>query len=227
MTESGAGVKVATRNVWQEATIESITVQTPTVKSFVLRPKSWPSFIAGQHIDVRLTAPDGYEAHRSYSITSAPETVGILEIAIERLSEGEVSPYFHDVAIVGDTVEVRGPFTEHFIWRENEHGVTLLIGGGSGIAPLMSMLRHRAYIQGARSMTVVYSARSWGDVIFRDELLQQETQQPELQLFLALTRDATRTLNERNANFRQRLDQSILQVIIASMPVPPTTCFVC
>ncbi|MEP6766951.1 MAG: ferredoxin reductase [Gemmatimonadaceae bacterium] len=214
-------------NEWQEATIESIVVQTPTVKSFLLRPKHWPHFIAGQHIDVRLTAPDGYEAHRSYSISSSPDTVGTIELAIERLTDGEVSPYFHDVAIVGDTVDVRGPFTEHFIWRENHDGQTLLVGGGSGIAPLVSMLRHRATIAKAPAMSIVYSARSWSDVIFRDELLSHEKQQSGLKMFFVLTRDATAGAVVRNADFNRRVDNEILTSILGAIGYKPDTCFVC
>ena len=212
---------------WQVATIESIVVQTPTVKSFVLRPRHWPHFLAGQHLDVRLTALDGYEAHRSYSITSSPETIGTVELAIERLNDGEVSPYFHDVAIVGDAVEVRGPFTEHFVWHEHQDGATLLVGGGAGVAPLMSMLRHRASLTGTPPMTLVYSARTWADVIFRDELLRHETQQTNLKLCFVLTRDAKTNAPSRPADFDRRIDASILRTITHAWPRPPDTCFVC
>ena len=102
-------------NLWQDAVIEQIEVATPTVKTFVLRPQTWRAFLPGQHIDVRLTAPDGYEAHRSYSIASAPDDSGMFQLAIEVLERGEVSPYFHEVAAIGDTIEVRGPFTTHFV----------------------------------------------------------------------------------------------------------------
>ncbi|MEP6765912.1 MAG: ferredoxin reductase [Gemmatimonadaceae bacterium] len=228
MTDANADTNTEfSHNEWQEATIESIVVQTPTVKTFVLRPRHWPSFLAGQHIDVRLTAPDGYEAHRSYSISSAPEIVGTIELAIERLTDGEVSPYFHDVAIIGDAVEVRGPFTVHFVWRENQDGQTLLIGGGSGIAPLVSMLRHRATVANAPAMSIVYSARSWADVIFRDELLQHERQQSGLRIFFVLTRDATSGAVARNADFDRRVDGEILTSILAAIGYKPDTCFVC
>ncbi|MBC8086769.1 MAG: oxidoreductase, partial [Phycisphaerae bacterium] len=157
---------------WQEATIEAVKVETLTVKSFVLRPRTFHPFCAGQHVEVRLTAPDGYQAHRSYSICSSPHVKGTIELAIEELPTGEVSPYFHEVAQIGDVVETRGPFTTHFAWRPEEHGEVLLIGGGSGVAPLMSMVRLRAALSHAPPMTLVYSARSWRDVIFREELLQ-------------------------------------------------------
>ena len=99
--------------------------------------------VAGQHVDVRLTAPDGYQAQRSYSIASAPGAPTI-ELAIERLDDGEVSPYFHEVARPGDSVEIRGPIGGHFVWRSDDGGPLLLVGGGSGVVPLMAMLRHRA-----------------------------------------------------------------------------------
>ncbi|MEP6781408.1 MAG: ferredoxin reductase [Gemmatimonadaceae bacterium] len=226
MTEANSSMDFS-HNEWQPATIDSIVVQTPTVKTFVLRPEHWPHFFAGQHIDLRLTAPDGYEAQRSYSISSSPETVGTIELAIERLTDGEVSPYFHDVAAVGDAIEVRGPFTEHFIWRENHDGQTLLVGGGSGIAPLVSMLRHRAAIANAPAMTIVYSARSWADVIFRDELLQHEKNQSRLKMFFVLTRDAISGAPRRNADFTRRIDNEILAAILTSISYKPDTCFVC
>ena len=117
---------------WQEAVIERIVVQTVRVKSVFLRPRSWRSFRAGQHLDVRLTAPDGYQAQRSYSVASAPGLAGLYELVVERLEDGEVSPFFHDVAEVGDAVEIRGPFGGHFVWGPEDGGPLLLVGGGSG-----------------------------------------------------------------------------------------------
>ena len=117
---------------------------TPRVKGFVLRPAGGAPFVAGQHLDIRLTAPDGYQAQRSYSVTSAPEREGVYEVVVDLLPDGEVSPYFHEVAAVGDTIEIRGPFGGHFAWSAADGGPLLLVGGGSGVAPLMSMLRHRA-----------------------------------------------------------------------------------
>src|SRR5262245_34276907 len=134
---------LATKLLWQEARVVRIDLQTPTVKSFHLRPETWPGFAAGQHVDVRLTAPDGYQAQRSYSIGSAPEAPEI-ELVIERLAAGEVSPFFHESVAVGDTIEIRGPIGGHFVWRSDDGGPLLLVGGGSGIVPLMSILRHRA-----------------------------------------------------------------------------------
>lgn len=121
--------------------MNSITEETPTVKSFRLELPMWVPHVPGQHYDVRLTAPDGYTAQRSYSIASSPLDEGGIELTIDRLDEGEVSPYFNDVVEVGDQVEVRGPFASHFVWCGESP--VLLIGGGSGVVPLMAILRHR------------------------------------------------------------------------------------
>jgi ferredoxin-NADP reductase len=124
--------------------------------------------LPGQHYDVRLTAPDGYVAQRSYSIASSPLDEGEIELTIDRLEDGEVSPYFHDVVEVGDQVEVRGPFTSYFVWRGEQPVV--LLGGGSGVVPLMAMLRHRRRTMPELPMRLVYSVRSAEDVIYSDEL---------------------------------------------------------
>lgn len=212
---------------WQAATIEAIRVQTPTVKSFVLRPGDARPFFAGQHVDVRLTAEDGYEAHRSYSICSSPHVKGTIELAIEELPTGEVSPYFHEVAQVGDVVDVRGPFTTHFAWQPDEHGEVLLLGGGSGVAPLMSMVRLHAALAEPPRMTLVYSARSWSDVIFRDELLQLRQTRTTLRVVFAITRDITEAPDGLVADFSHRLDQSAIQKLLHENGGMPNTCFVC
>ena len=206
---------------WQEATIVTISSFTTAIRRVVLRPHSWRRFLPGQHIDLRLTAPDGYQARRSYSITSAPETEGTFEIAIERLPDGEVSPYFHDVAEVGDPIEISGPFAEHFVWRSEQPGGVLLIGGGSGVAPLLSMLRHRAFIPNAAPMTLLYSARTWDDVIVREELLAHEATQHNLRVVFCLTRDTAR----RTVDFSHRIDAEILQTTLATLS--PQLTFVC
>jgi len=153
---------------WQQAAIERIVVQTPRVKSFFLRTPI-ERHVAGQHLDVRLTAEDGYHAQRAYSIASAPGDA--IELAIEELAEGEVSPYFHEVAQPGDTFEVRGPLGGHFVWNASDGGPVLLVGGGSGVAPLMAMARERNRAAPRVPMLLVYSSRTWEDVIFRDELV--------------------------------------------------------
>ncbi len=153
---------------WQIATVSSIKPETPSVKSFRLKLPMWVPHCPGQHYDVRLTAPDGYRAQRSYSVASSPLDVGEIELTIDRLAEGEVSPYFHDVLVEGDMVEVRGPFASYFVWR-GEHPA-LLVGGGSGVVPLMAMLRHRRRTMPELPMRLVYSVRNADDVIYADEL---------------------------------------------------------
>ncbi|HEX2054329.1 MAG TPA: ferredoxin reductase [Actinomycetota bacterium] len=153
---------------WQIATVTSVKVETPTVKSFRLSLPAWQPHLPGQHYDVRLTAPDGYRAQRSYSVASSPLDVGEIELTIDRLPEGEVSAYFHDVVRKGDRVEVRGPFASRFVWRGETPA--LLVGGGSGVVPLMSMLRHRRRTAPDRPMRLLYSVRTEADVIYAGEL---------------------------------------------------------
>jgi ferredoxin-NADP reductase len=153
---------------WQIATVTSVKRETPQVKSFRLQVPMWMPHLPGQHYDVRLTAPDGYQAQRSYSIASSPLDEGEIELTIDRLADGKVSPYFHDVVEKGDQVEVRGPFTSYFVWRGEQP--VLLVGGGSGVVPLMAILRHRRRTMPDVPMRLVYSVRSAEDVIYGDEL---------------------------------------------------------
>ena len=153
---------------WQIGTVTSIKPETPRVKSFRIALPMWMEHLPGQHYEVRLTAPDGYRAQRSYSIASSPLDAGGIELTIDRLEDGEVSPYFRDVLVEGDEVEVRGPFTSYFVWR-GERPV-LLVGGGSGVVPLMSMLRHRRLTMPDLPMRLLYSVRHADDVIYADEL---------------------------------------------------------
>jgi ferredoxin-NADP reductase len=148
--------------------VRSIQRETPRVKSFRIALPMWIEHLPGQHYEVRLTAPDGYRAQRSYSIASSPLDEGEVELTIDRLEDGEVSPYFHDVIEVGDQVELRGPFTSYFVWRGESP--VLLLGGGSGVVPLMSMLRHRRRTTPQLPMRLLYSVRSPEDVIYADEL---------------------------------------------------------
>ncbi|MCX5513672.1 FAD-binding oxidoreductase [Kaistia algarum] len=177
---------------WQSAVVEAIEAQTPTVKSFRLRPERWGGFRAGQHVDVRLTAPDGYSAQRSYSIGSAPDGSGTIELAIEEMRNGEVSPFFHEVVEVGDTIELRGPIGGHFIWDVSIGGPILLIGGGSGLVPLMSMLRHRAIVAPEIPAVLIYSARRYDDLIWREELFHRRDKDRNFRLIVNLTRESAR-----------------------------------
>jgi ferredoxin-NADP reductase len=138
------------------------------VKSFRIELPMWMPHLPGQHYDVRLTAPDGYRAQRSYSIASSPLDEGEIELTVDLLEDGEVSPYLHDVVVEGDQIEVRGPFASYFVWRGEKP--VLLVGGGSGVVPLMAILRHRRRTMPELPMRLVYSVRTADDVIYADEL---------------------------------------------------------
>jgi ferredoxin-NADP reductase len=156
------------RLTWLAAEVAGGKWETPRVKTLALTVPGWAGHRAGQHLDVRLTAEDGYQAERSYSIASAPGEP--LALTVERLDDGEVSPYLVDEAREGDGFEVRGPIGGYFVWEPDDPAPVLLVGGGSGVAPLMSMARSRARAGGSAPMRLLYSSRSFDDVIYRDEL---------------------------------------------------------
>jgi ferredoxin-NADP reductase len=153
---------------WQIGTVTSVKRETPRVKTFRIALPMWMPHLPGQHYDIRLTAPDGYSAQRSYSIASSPLDEGEVELTIDLLDDGEVSPYFHEVVDEGDQVELRGPFTSYFVWRGESPVV--LVGGGSGVCPLMAMLRHKRRTMPELDMRLVYSVRYPDDVIYADEI---------------------------------------------------------
>ncbi len=196
---------------WQVGTVTQIKPETPRVKSFRIALPMWVEHLPGQHYDVRLTAPDGYQAERSYSIASSPRDVGEIELTIDRLEDGEVSPYFHDMVQEGDEVEVRGPFTSYFVWR-GERPV-LLVGGGSGVVPLMCMLRHRRLTMPQLPMRLVYSVRHAEDVIYADEL--------DADAVVTFTRDAPEGWKGHTGHIDAPL------IAEASSSFVPGTAFVC
>jgi ferredoxin-NADP reductase len=149
--------------------VAEVVEETPRTRTIVLEPPDWPGHRAGQHVDVRLTAPDGYQAQRSYSIASAPEEER-LSITVERLHDGEVSTYLVDELRAGDGLELRGPIGGYFVWEAADGGPLLLIAGGSGVVPLMAMARHRSSAGSRVPARLVYSSRSFEDVIYREEL---------------------------------------------------------
>ena len=173
---------------WQIATVTGLKSETARVKTITLALPAWTPHRAGQHYDVRLTAPDGYQAQRSYSVASAPEQAGAIELTVERLEEGEVSPYLHDVLVVGDQIEVRGPIGGYFVWEAGMGGPLLLIAGGSGIVPLMAMLRHRVAVASHVPTRLLYSSRTPEDVIYRAELEQLAAAGTGLDVIHTLTR---------------------------------------
>jgi ferredoxin-NADP reductase len=163
------GAALLGRLTWQLAEVVDVVAETARVKTVALDVPDWPGHRAGQHVDVRLTAEDGYQAERSYSIASAPNGTRV-ELTVERLADGEVSPYLTDELRLGDRLELRGPVGGYFVWEPKVGGPVLLVGGGSGIVPLMAMIRARAAADSDADMRLLLSSRSWGDVIYRDEL---------------------------------------------------------
>jgi ferredoxin-NADP reductase len=197
---------------WRVATVAAIMQETPRVRTLVLDLSDWPGHRAGQHVDVRLTAEDGYQTERSYSIASAPEDPQIA-LTIERLENGEVSSYLVDDLRVGDPLELRGPIGGHFAWSVRDGGPLMLVGGGSGIVPLMAMLRHRAAATEATRRDIparlLYSSRSWRELIYRDELARLADVDPTLEVVHTLTREPPPGWT----GFRHRIDAAMLTEI--------------
>jgi ferredoxin-NADP reductase len=165
-----AGAAVLGRLTWRVGTVEEIVDETPQVRTIVLDVPDWPGHRAGQHVDVRLTAEDGYRAEREYSIASAPgEPVAI---TVERLEDGEVSPYLTQELRPGDGLELRGPIGGHFVWDAENGGPLMLVAGGSGVVPLRAMVRHRRRSGSDAPVRLLYSSRTLDDVIYREELEQ-------------------------------------------------------
>ena len=174
---------------WQISTVVKVRLETSSVKTFTLALPNWVPHRAGQHYDVRLTAPDGYQTQRSYSIASSPEQKGEIELTVERLEEGEVSTYLHDVLIMGDQVELRGPIGGYFVWEASMGGPLLLVAGGSGIVPLMAMIRHWRAAGSGAPVRLLYSSRTFEDIIYRQELDQLRQDHGGLKVFHTLTRE--------------------------------------
>jgi ferredoxin-NADP reductase len=169
MPATDAAAPAMRRLVWRTAEVTEVVEETPRVRSLTLSVPGWPGHLPGQHVDIRLTGEDGYQAQRSYSVASAPETDKLM-LSVERLEAGEVSPYLAGDVRPGDRFELRGPIGGHFVWTTAVGGPLLLIAGGSGIVPLVSMLRHRAAAAAAVPAHLLYSSRTFEDIIYREEL---------------------------------------------------------
>jgi ferredoxin-NADP reductase len=173
---------------WQPATVVSIQAETPRVKSIRFMVDRWPGHLPGQHADVRLVAEDGYRAERSYSL-AAPVERGV-ELTVERLDDGEVSPFLTDHLQPGDTIQLRGPIGGHFVWSAAAaRRPLLLVGGGCGVVPLMCMLRHRRLTGSSVPAALFYSSRTRREVIYHDELAEMAHEDPQLTIRLTLTRE--------------------------------------
>ena len=205
---------------WQVGTVTETVLETPRTATLRLDVPDWPGHRAGQHVDIRLTAEDGYQAQRSYSIASAPEAERI-ELTVVRIDDGEVSPYLTTFLDVGDQLELRGPVGGWFVWDGTDATPVLLVGGGSGVVPLMAMLRHHAAIDSAALVRLVYSARDLSDVIYRDELTALADGERR-SVTVTLTREQSQTWTGR----RGRVGTELL----AEVGWPPSAapaCFVC
>ena len=209
------------RLAWQIGEVVEARPDTPRTKSLFLDVPVWEGHRAGQHVDVRLTAEDGYTAERSYSIASAPEN-GRIELIVERLDDGEVSPYLTDELRAGDGLELRGPIGGWFAWDAKEGGPLLLVAGGSGIAPLMAMVRHRKAAGSDIPVRLLYSSRSYEEVIFREELEDLASRDPALEVVHTLTRSTP----EGWRGYSRRIDQAMLAEV-AFAPEERPLAFVC
>ena len=215
-----AGAAVLGRLTWLAAEVIETVAETPRVRTLRLRADGWPGHRAGQHLDVRLTAEDGYQAQRSYSIASAPGDG--LEITVERLEDGEVSPYLVDEVREGDRFEVRGPIGGYFVWDGSDPAPLLLVGGGSGVVPLAAMIRHRAAAGSDAPTRLLYSSRTLDEVVYRVELDELADRADGFELFVTLTRSQP----EGWAGYARRIDAELLEEVAWPAAEAPQV-FVC
>jgi ferredoxin-NADP reductase len=212
-----AGTAVRGRLTWQTATVSSLVDETAKVRTLVFEVPDWPGHQAGQHLDIRLTAEDGYRAEREYSISSAPGEP--VSITVERLDDGEVSPYLTEEVRKGDGIELRGPIGGYFVWDASDGGPLLLVAGGSGIAPLRAMLRYRARQHSTVPVRLLYSSRSEADVIYRDELSQHSEGVTVIQTL-------TRVQPQGWTGYARRVDKQMLAEVAWPAAQSPLT-YIC
>ena len=208
---------------WQVARVVTVVRETPRVKTFTLQLSRWIPHLPGQHYDIRLTAEDGYQAQRSYSVASAPEQAGQIALTVEWIEDGEVSAYLHEHIAPGDSLEVRGPIGGYFTWRDEMKEVPLLlVAGGSGVVPLMAMLRHRANIGASNPVALLFSVRTGEDVIYREELTQLTSQDVAFSLAITFTRRPPPGWT----GYRRRIDQEMLKEVLDKLKANPES-FLC
>lgn len=205
---------------WQLGRVVELVQETPRVATLVVDVTEWPGHLAGQHVDVRLTAEDGYQAQRSYSIASAPEEHRVA-ITVERLEDGEVSPYLVGEVRVGDQVELRGPIGGFFVWDAGAEPL-LLVAGGSGVVPLMAMLRHRVLAGSTTPARLLYSSRTFEDIIFRSELDRLGSEGDGLMVAHALTRSKPAGWQ----GYARRIDREMVRDVAWLQSDRPTV-FIC
>ncbi|MDA1280376.1 MAG: ferredoxin reductase [Chloroflexi bacterium] len=209
--------------IWQSSTVESIVDASPRVKLFRLKMAEPRKFRAGQHFDIRLTAPDGYKAQRSYSVSSSPEDPGILEFAIELIHDGEVSSYFHEAVQPGEEIEIRGPIGGHFTWSPELAKPVIFIAGGSGIAPIMSMLRQRFSSPKRATGSLLFSVRTKQDILFRGELEHMMVSDPTFRSVVTLTRDAHADWTGPT----RRIDIQMIESAVKASGQKPERAYIC
>ncbi|GAB2522048.1 ferredoxin reductase [Spirosoma aerophilum] len=208
---------------WQMAEVTAIVQETPRVKTLTLRLPEWTPHLPGQHYDLRLTAEDGYQAERSYSIASPPEKTGEIDLTIEFITDGEVSSYLFDGIAIGDPLEVRGPIGGYFVWKDSmANEPLLLVAGGSGIVPLMAMLRHRATIKATNPTVLLFSVRTDEDVIYWNELKTLASQDAQFSLLITFTRRPPSDWT----GYQRRIDGPMLSEVLSRFATQPL-CFVC
>ncbi len=208
--------------MWRVGTVIALHDETATARTITLQIPDWPCHLAGQHVDVRLMAPDGYSAARSYSVASAPNHEKRVEITVERLPNGEVSPYLTQQVAIGDGLELRGPLGGWFVWRSEQAEPIQLIAGGSGIVPLMAMIRSRAASGSSAPFRLLYSVREPGAIFYYDELRKRSENDPSLTLTYAYTRTTPKDWPRPPG----RIDASLVANAAWSSKLVPT-CYVC
>jgi len=208
--------------MWRIGTVVALHDETATARTITLQVPDWPGHLAGQHVDVRLVAPDGYSAARSYSVASAPNPERRVEITVERLPDGEVSPYLTQQVAVDDRLELRGPLGGWFVWRTDQIEPIQLIAGGSGLVPLMAMIRSRAASGSSAPFRLLYSVREPGAVFYRDELRKRSENDPSLTLTYAYTRTTPKDWQRPPG----RIDAKLVKEVTWPSSLVPT-CYVC
>jgi ferredoxin-NADP reductase len=208
--------------MWRVGTVLAVRDETATARTIMLEVPDWPGHVAGQHLDVRLTASDGYSAVRSYSIASAPNSERRIEITVDRLPNGEVSPYLTQELAVGDRLELRGPIGGWFVWRTEQTEPVQLIAGGSGIVPLRAMIRSRVSAGGTAPFRLLYSVREPKAIFYRDELQALSTHNGAVSLTYAYTRVAPKDWPRPPG----RIDATLIANTTWPSKIGPT-CYVC
>ena len=196
---------------WQIADVATIRDETPMVRTFTLRVPEWRGHRPGQHVDLRLTAEDGYSVERSYSIASEPERAGEIDITVERIVDGEVSPFLHDVVVDGDRLELRGPIGGYFVWETALGGPLLLVAGGSGVVPLMAMVRHRRRAGSTVPTRLLFSSRHLEEIIYREELDQLTHDMDGFEVIHTLTRSQPSGWTGYNRRIDDRMLAEVLE----------------